>query len=130
MVPIIEAVRAYATMGEICKALKDVFGEYVDTGADRLDERRSDEHGPKRSIETRDVDVGLEGDLAREPPVVDLHLLVDAPRAPRPPALPGEDEGPLVGEDLDLRRVDPGQLGDDVDRRAGSATPRCGRRRL
>ena len=32
MVPIIEAVRAYATMGEICKALKDVFGEYVERG--------------------------------------------------------------------------------------------------
>lgn len=32
MVPIIEAVRAYATMGEICKALKGVFGEYVERG--------------------------------------------------------------------------------------------------
>ncbi|MCC6193125.1 MAG: methylmalonyl-CoA mutase [Burkholderiales bacterium] len=32
MVPIIEAVRAYATMGEICTALKDVFGEYVERG--------------------------------------------------------------------------------------------------
>ncbi len=32
MVPIIEAVRAYATMGEICKALKDVFGEYDERG--------------------------------------------------------------------------------------------------
>lgn len=32
MVPIIEAVRAYATMGEICGALKDVFGEYAERG--------------------------------------------------------------------------------------------------
>ncbi|CAG0990955.1 methylmalonyl-CoA mutase, N-terminal domain [Burkholderiales bacterium] len=32
MGPIIEAVRAYATMGEICGALKDVFGEYVERG--------------------------------------------------------------------------------------------------
>lgn len=32
MVPIIEAVRAYATMGEICTALKDVFGEYKEFG--------------------------------------------------------------------------------------------------
>lgn len=28
MPAIIEAVEAYATMGEICGALKDVFGEY------------------------------------------------------------------------------------------------------
>jgi methylmalonyl-CoA mutase N-terminal domain/subunit len=28
MPPIIEAVRAYATLGEICGALRDVFGEY------------------------------------------------------------------------------------------------------
>ena len=26
--PIIEAVRAYATMGEICGVLREVFGEY------------------------------------------------------------------------------------------------------
>ena len=26
--PILEAVRAYATLGEICGALRDVFGEY------------------------------------------------------------------------------------------------------
>ena len=26
--PIIDAVKAYATVGEICTALKDVFGEY------------------------------------------------------------------------------------------------------
>jgi methylmalonyl-CoA mutase N-terminal domain/subunit len=32
MYPIIEAVRSYATVGEICKALKDVFGEYVERG--------------------------------------------------------------------------------------------------
>ncbi|MBZ0148547.1 MAG: methylmalonyl-CoA mutase, partial [Pseudorhodoplanes sp.] len=32
MMPIIEAVRAYATMGEICGALKDVFGEYAERG--------------------------------------------------------------------------------------------------
>ena len=28
MPPLIEAVQAYATVGEICNALKDVFGEY------------------------------------------------------------------------------------------------------
>jgi methylmalonyl-CoA mutase N-terminal domain/subunit len=28
MEPILEAVRAYATMGEICNAMRDVFGEY------------------------------------------------------------------------------------------------------
>jgi methylmalonyl-CoA mutase N-terminal domain/subunit len=28
MPPIINAVKAYATVGEICTALKDVFGEY------------------------------------------------------------------------------------------------------
>jgi len=32
MYPIIEAVRSYATVGEICKALKDVFGEYDERG--------------------------------------------------------------------------------------------------
>lgn len=30
--PIVEAVRAYATIGEICGALKSVFGEYVERG--------------------------------------------------------------------------------------------------
>ena len=29
MPPILEAVRGYATIGEICNALRDVFGEYV-----------------------------------------------------------------------------------------------------
>jgi methylmalonyl-CoA mutase N-terminal domain/subunit len=28
MPPILEAVRAYATLGEICGALREVFGEY------------------------------------------------------------------------------------------------------
>jgi methylmalonyl-CoA mutase N-terminal domain/subunit len=28
MIPILEATRAYATLGEICGVLKDVFGEY------------------------------------------------------------------------------------------------------
>ena len=28
MVPILEAVRAYATLGEICRSLKEIFGEY------------------------------------------------------------------------------------------------------
>ena len=28
MPPILEAVRAYATLGEICGAMRDVFGEY------------------------------------------------------------------------------------------------------
>jgi methylmalonyl-CoA mutase N-terminal domain/subunit len=28
MPPLIEAVRAYATLGEICDALRDVFGTY------------------------------------------------------------------------------------------------------
>jgi methylmalonyl-CoA mutase N-terminal domain/subunit len=30
MVPILEAVREYATLGEVCQAMKDVFGEYVE----------------------------------------------------------------------------------------------------
>jgi methylmalonyl-CoA mutase, N-terminal domain len=30
MPPILEAVRAYATVGEICRALRDVFGAYVE----------------------------------------------------------------------------------------------------
>jgi len=30
MYPILEAVRAYATLGEICGAMKDVFGEYTE----------------------------------------------------------------------------------------------------
>ena len=30
MEPIIEAVRAYATVGEMCDALRDVWGEYVE----------------------------------------------------------------------------------------------------
>jgi methylmalonyl-CoA mutase, N-terminal domain len=30
MPPLIEAVKAYATVGEICIALKDVFGEYAE----------------------------------------------------------------------------------------------------
>ena len=28
MPPLIDAVKAYATVGEICNALKEVFGEY------------------------------------------------------------------------------------------------------
>src|SRR5262249_47359328 len=28
--PILEAVRAYATLGEICDAMRDVFGEYIE----------------------------------------------------------------------------------------------------
>ena len=28
--PIIKAVRAYATMGEICGVLREVYGEYVE----------------------------------------------------------------------------------------------------
>lgn len=32
MEPIIRAVRAYATIGEICRALQDVFGTYVERG--------------------------------------------------------------------------------------------------
>jgi len=28
MVPILEAVKAYGTLGEICGALREVFGEY------------------------------------------------------------------------------------------------------
>ncbi len=31
MVPLIEAARAYATVGEMCDALRDVWGEYVET---------------------------------------------------------------------------------------------------
>ena len=31
MVPLIEAVRAYATVGEMCDALRDVWGEYEET---------------------------------------------------------------------------------------------------
>jgi methylmalonyl-CoA mutase N-terminal domain/subunit len=28
MVPIVESSRAYATLGEMCDALREVFGEY------------------------------------------------------------------------------------------------------
>jgi methylmalonyl-CoA mutase N-terminal domain/subunit len=31
MVPIMEAVKAYATMGEICETLRDVFGTYKES---------------------------------------------------------------------------------------------------
>jgi methylmalonyl-CoA mutase N-terminal domain/subunit len=31
MPPILEAVRAYATLGEMCDALRDVWGEYEET---------------------------------------------------------------------------------------------------
>jgi methylmalonyl-CoA mutase N-terminal domain/subunit len=31
MLPILEAVRAYATLGEMCDALRDVWGEYEET---------------------------------------------------------------------------------------------------
>ncbi len=31
MIPLIEAARAYATVGEMCDALRDVWGEYVET---------------------------------------------------------------------------------------------------
>lgn len=30
MAPILEAVRAYATLGEVCDAMRDVFGEYIE----------------------------------------------------------------------------------------------------
>ena len=29
MPPLLEAVRAYATLGEICDSLREVFGEYL-----------------------------------------------------------------------------------------------------
>ncbi len=32
MYPILEAVKVYATLGEMCNALKDVYGEYSDPG--------------------------------------------------------------------------------------------------
>ena len=67
-----------------------------------------------------DVDVGGEGDLAREAAVVDLHLLVDASGAPRAPPLSRDEERALVGVDLNLGRIDARQLGDDVDRPLGS----------
>jgi methylmalonyl-CoA mutase N-terminal domain/subunit len=35
MPPILEAVRAYATLGEICGVLREVFGTYTDVGAHR-----------------------------------------------------------------------------------------------
>jgi methylmalonyl-CoA mutase N-terminal domain/subunit len=31
MLPILEAVRGYATIGEMCDALRDVWGEYEET---------------------------------------------------------------------------------------------------
>jgi len=31
MVPLLEAARAYATVGEMCDALRDVWGEYTET---------------------------------------------------------------------------------------------------
>ena len=31
MPPILEAVRAYATLGEMCDALRQVWGEYEET---------------------------------------------------------------------------------------------------
>jgi methylmalonyl-CoA mutase N-terminal domain/subunit len=31
MPPILEAVRAYASIGEICKTLRNVFGEFTET---------------------------------------------------------------------------------------------------
>ena len=33
MAPILEAVRAYATVGEMCDALRDVWGEYEEVPA-------------------------------------------------------------------------------------------------
>jgi methylmalonyl-CoA mutase N-terminal domain/subunit len=33
MVPILEASRAYATVGEMCDALREVFGEYEEAPA-------------------------------------------------------------------------------------------------
>jgi methylmalonyl-CoA mutase N-terminal domain/subunit len=33
MPPILDAVRAYATLGEICDVLRGVFGEYRETPA-------------------------------------------------------------------------------------------------
>ncbi len=57
-----------------------------------------------------------EHDLPGEAAVVDLHLLVDAVGAARPAALAGDDQRALVGEDLDLGRVDARELDDDVER--------------
>jgi methylmalonyl-CoA mutase N-terminal domain/subunit len=31
MPPLLEAVRAYATLGEVCDVLRGVFGEYQET---------------------------------------------------------------------------------------------------
>ena len=33
MTPLLDAVRAYATVGEVCDALRDVWGEYEETPA-------------------------------------------------------------------------------------------------
>src|SRR5206468_3871152 len=56
------------------------------------------------------IDVLRQPDPARERAVRDLHLLVDAPVALRPLALPGDHEQLLAGDEADARRIDARQL--------------------
>src|SRR5215510_11794621 len=68
----------------------DADGNLVALGARRLLRHRQHDRQDAalvRRLRGLDVDVGPEGDLAREAAVVDLHLLVDAAAALRPAPL-------------------------------------------
>src|SRR4051812_12427949 len=77
-------------------------------------------HGEDAVLEAGDgalrVDVLREAHLPLEGAVLDLHLLIDAPRDRRPRALSPDREHPLAGDDLHRPRVDAGELDHDGER--------------
>src|SRR5207247_6493254 len=62
-------------------------------------------------------DVLAQHELAPERAVVELHLLVDAAVAGRPPPLAGDEQGLRGRDDLHLARVHPWELDEDGDLR-------------
>ena len=107
----------------------------------RLRERQLDGQDPVLVGGLRGVglDVDAERDHAPERPVLDLELLVDALLAALGPAVAGQHELAPADLELDLRRVDAGQVGPhdgprrvgrvvDVDGGREAAPPRASRR--
>src|SRR5581483_2617672 len=75
-----------------------------------LDDRHHDRQHPvlEPGLGALGVDVLGQAHLALERPVLDLDLLVGAPRQLRTLALPGDHEQPLAGDEPQRLRVDPG----------------------
>ena len=68
------------------------------------------------SLDRVGVDLLAERDAPLEAAVVDLDVLVAAALRRRPPALAGDGEDAVREGEVDLRRIDPRELDDDVER--------------